>query len=254
MSHAHEQPERSPRDQVAAIFEDAKRLPPEANEATTRVAIIDKVLAVLGWRDRDVARESPSGAGDFLDYLLLANEKPWMVVEAKRAGDTFTITPPPRSGSQRASRTVDGLIQRGGNQLQAVLKQAATYCNDRGIVLACVTNGTQWMFFRGLGVSGRSWTKGSCFVFSSTDEILAQFPDFWACLSREAADEPWLLERLEIPGQALSVPPMRPIDHLEDLARGKAVGDKKRATYETVGDRFFADICCCPSSAIRMSV
>src|SRR5262249_49905007 len=119
----------------------------EANEARTRVELIDNVLNAMGWPVEEVEREASTGGGGFLDYELWATDVPFMVLEAKRVGRVFDLQAIGRGSRVRSLNT---LLSRGGEALREVLKQASTYCNDRGIPLACVSNGLQWVFFRGL--------------------------------------------------------------------------------------------------------
>jgi hypothetical protein len=89
------------RDAVLALFVKCKadkRLR-QANEASTRVELIDGVLKALGWPSFDAAREVPSGTGRFLDYELRTSREPWMVVEAKRVEATFELSIPAPKGS-----------------------------------------------------------------------------------------------------------------------------------------------------------
>ncbi len=39
-----------------------------------------------------------------------------------------------------------------GEALRDAMSQAASYCNQTGCTYAAVTNGVQWIFFRGLGL------------------------------------------------------------------------------------------------------
>ena len=186
-------PDTSMRKQVRDLLTELEGVTADLNETETRVRIIDRILEAVGWPHADIAREPGSGTGDFLDYVLQPAGKPWMIVEAKRAGEDFHIMPLPPKGARRNSHLVEGLMQRGSVQAEAVFKQAARYCNDRGIALACVTNGLQWIFFRGISV-GRPWKKGPTVAFESPAEVDAQFDLFCSCLARESAGEPWLLE------------------------------------------------------------
>lgn len=186
-----------------------------ANEATTRLLIIDDVLAGLGWPKETFHAEHASGAGDFLDYLLAIDGEPWMVVEAKRTGTAFDLPAPTGRGRDGTVRSVSSLLSRGGSAFRETAKQAAAYCNDRAVPLACVTNGYQWVFFRGLSWRGRPWNQNFALVFRSPQEVLARFDDFWTALSRTHARTAPLLRLLD--AQAETDPPVgdRPIDCLE---------------------------------------
>ena len=63
------------------------------NEADTRAKIIDKILKdVLGWAEKDIAREYSVNSG-FIDYRLNQNGICKLVIEAKRSDDYFLIPP-----------------------------------------------------------------------------------------------------------------------------------------------------------------
>jgi hypothetical protein len=180
-------PPATAKEAVAKVFVEFKpdRRFREANEAKTRLSVINAVLVAVGWPDVDIEVEVPSGAGDFLDYELYAQDQPWMVLEAKRAGQTFELS----DGTKRAGshlRTISSLQSQGGSALREALKQAATYCNDRSIPLACVTNGFQWIFFRGLSSKRQSWTAGSALVFGSREDVVARFDDFFVSVRSRA--------------------------------------------------------------------
>ena len=61
------------------------------NEALTRYALIDPLLRELGWdtEDPDVVVPEYSSGGGRVDYALLANSKPLMMVEAKKHGTSL---------------------------------------------------------------------------------------------------------------------------------------------------------------------
>ena len=174
------------RTRVQEIFRTHKAGPrlQGANEATTRLLIIDAVLEAVGWPKDEFCPEMHTGVGDFIDYFLSNNNEGWMVVEAKRTGTVFDL-PEPQGRRQDASvRSMKSLLERGGAAFKEAAKQAASYCNDSGVPLACVTNGYQWVFFRGLSRAGRTWQTTVALVFRSVDDVLARFDDFWLALSR----------------------------------------------------------------------
>src|SRR5687768_15736108 len=58
----------------------------EANEAETRLLLIDQVLEILGWRPEEYKPEQPTSGGGFTDYKLTINGQSLLIVEAKRFG------------------------------------------------------------------------------------------------------------------------------------------------------------------------
>lgn len=233
----------SPEAAVASTLEELSRLPSGTNEAETRAKAIDKILSALGWAESDIARELPSGTGEFLDYVLSTEGQPWMVVEAKRKGEVFAISPEPPKAARTRHRTVESVRQRGNPVLDRVFKQAADYCHDKGVVLACVTNGHQWVFFRGQVAPGRKWLRGEAITFESAAAIVDRFDDFCRCLSKASANDAWLLRQLEPAVAAPEVAPLRPVDLLPRL--GTKTSPPAAARLEAVrafGLRFLGEI------------
>lgn len=171
----------------------------EANEQTTRCELIDAILNALGWGAGTFDREVPSGAGDYLDYELKSQNEPWLVVEAKRAGSTFALDASGWRIGGSNLRAITTLQREGGQSLRDVMRQATTYCNDRAVPFACVTNGFQWVFFRGLSSEGVPWNAGRAVVFVGPDAILSQFDSFLGCLGRNSGSTAFLARMLDRP-------------------------------------------------------
>lgn len=204
--------------QLAEVMKRADRKLIGANEAKTRIVLIDRILAALGWSTDDVERELKSGVGNYLDYELRAQGRPWMLVEAKRTGSTFEL---PTFGKvvQTSLYSLQTLHQRSSAALREALSQAATYCNDRGVPLAAVTNGYQWLFFRGLSRRGAPWIKGVGLAFFSALELQNRFDEFFGALSRTFAHTPFLFQLLDRPGLRPPVTGKRPRDLLRTHRR-----------------------------------
>lgn len=185
----------------------------EANEATTRCELIDAVLRALDWPDGTFDRESATAAGDFLDYVLPCDGHGVLVVEAKRSGQTFALDDGLQSGS--SLRSITTLLKRGGASLREVLKQAAGYCNDRGIPYACVTNGYQWIFFRGLSSQTMPWASGRAYSFASAKQVLEHFDDFIGCIGRHMLATAFLPRLLFRPTTQELPPPRVPLHQIQ---------------------------------------
>ncbi len=227
---------------VARVFDEFKpsRRLRQANEARTRTELVNRVLSALGWPDRDIEPEAPSGTGEFLDYELWTDDQRWMVVEAKRAGLTFDLSDAGTKRSRSHLRSIASLNSQGGAELRAVLKQAATYCNDKGIPLACVTNGYQWLFFRGLSSKRRAWTAGSALVFASSEEVISRFDDFLRCLGRTWAGSTYLPELLDQAPSGELPAPSAPRDY---FSTRRAQPDADRiALLRSISDYLLGDI------------
>ena len=57
-----------------------------ANEAETRLLLIDKVLEILGWPKLDFHPEKVTPNGEYTDYRLSIDGQSRLIVEAKRFG------------------------------------------------------------------------------------------------------------------------------------------------------------------------
>lgn len=71
-----------------------KALPTDDTESDTRAKIIDPVLSHLGWTANEIKREPYAGWSDskgFIDYLLSVENRPMLVLEAKKTGCMFNI-------------------------------------------------------------------------------------------------------------------------------------------------------------------
>jgi predicted type IV restriction endonuclease len=65
-----------------------------ANEAKTRLLIIDEVLSILGWSKNEYEPEQATSTRSYTDYRLTIDGQPRLIVEAKRIG---VVNPLPKS-------------------------------------------------------------------------------------------------------------------------------------------------------------
>jgi hypothetical protein len=171
----------------------------ERNEATTRIQVIDRLLfECLGWSRADCVAEAAHG-GEYADYTCSA-PRPILIVEAKREGNYFEL-PAGFTGIEYSLAA----ITRDNPNLQAAIEQVAGYCQKRGVLLAAVGNGHQFVAF----VAVRQDTppmEGRALVFSSLPKMLERFKDFWDALSKIGIEEKRLTSRL-LGKAAPSIPP-----------------------------------------------
>lgn len=150
------------------------------NEADTRFKLIDQILAdVLGWHrlgDFNLERYSESG---YADYVLSADGRDRMVVEAKRANSILVDTSAKSTQYLTANSSVLKPAQLG-------LKQAQNYCVDSGTTFALLTSGLEWIAYWAVREGGRKPSEGKVIVFPSLDAISNDFSRFWDLFSREA--------------------------------------------------------------------
>jgi GTPase SAR1 family protein len=177
---------------LEAYLRKVKELKPdEINEANTRLQLIDEILLILGWKKKEFSPEESTGIRNYTDYIFKVNSVPHFVVEAKRLGISFTL---PETVSKR-EYTAKYLINSCGTELKEAMTQAAAYCNETGAPYAVVTNGEQWVIFRGLA-SGRGWIEHKAVVFVSAQMLKQNFTEFWNLLSKDAVANGKLSEKL----------------------------------------------------------
>jgi predicted type IV restriction endonuclease len=133
--------------------ERAKRLA-SANEAQTRLLLVDRILQVLGWGWDDFNPETAKRRGH-TDYLMTVDGRPRLVIEAKRVGHTFGF---PRSGMLKTEYPLKYLRTAYGPPLTEVIEQAERYTLDSGVPFAALTNGAEWMLIQMIPSPGQQPT------------------------------------------------------------------------------------------------
>jgi len=169
---------------VDAAFETAKRVLDDAKsnlanirtEEDAKIQIITRiVIEVLGWLHSDISAEHQNANG-FSDYELGDNDRPYLVVEAKKIGALDLATHSTSMGHYKISGPVLKPAFEGINQ-------AARYCHPRGIQLAVLTDGCAWIVFLPW-VPQTPFTERQAVVFPTMDAILDEFATFYELLSK----------------------------------------------------------------------
>lgn len=154
-------------------------------EQETRIKIIDRILIeVLNWPYEEIRAEEHTGSG-YLDYKLSHNGFSRIILEAKRDGSKLDISDLTGGrGYKISGPTLRSKI------LQEGIEQAINYCGHKNAELACVTNGNEWLVFRGnrLG-DGRDTCDGMGIVFPSLDDITSNFLIFYNLLAYESVQQ-----------------------------------------------------------------
>ena len=164
----------------------------DQSEADTRCKLIDAILIdCLGWVENDIRREPHLDTG-FVDYIL-TTDRPALVVEAKRAGDSFSL---PIDVSSARNFTVGGVLGADPVMKQH-FNQAIGYCSAGGIRLAIITNGAQWIAFLGSRIDGKPLAKGNAVAFRSLEDISRRFAFFHSLFSKQGVLEHYLPHFLE---------------------------------------------------------
>lgn len=161
------------------------------NEATTRLHLIDTVLfECLAWNKLlDCSVETPHG-NEYADYVLSC-PLPSVVLEAKREGIWFEIP----VAKQRRFYSLRSLCRECSN-LRSAIEQAARYAQSRGIPLAIVSNGHQFLAFIASRDDGRPPLEGKAVVFESMQAIANDFIRFWNLLSKPGIQDRRIISAL----------------------------------------------------------
>jgi predicted DNA-binding ribbon-helix-helix protein len=158
-------------DQVAAM-----------NEAKTRLLLIDEVLLALGWNKDDFNPEQAARAAGFTDYLLSVDGYPRLVVEAKRAGHTFTSN----KRHTKSEYTLPYARTAFGQPFSEVLEQAERYAREHGVPYAALTNGGEWVLVQLIPSPGTTADDCKCIFFGHLLKDEANFDLLWELLSLDA--------------------------------------------------------------------
>ncbi|MHB8369068.1 MAG: AAA family ATPase [Leptospirales bacterium] len=153
------------------------------NEANTRFKLIDQILnLVLGWHKlEDFSLEKHSESG-YADYVLSADGRDRMVVEAKSKGDVLVDT---------SAKSIQYLAVKSAalKNAQVGLNQAQGYCVSTGTIFAVLTSGIEWVAYLAIREHGKKPSEGKVIVFPSLDAISQEFSQFWDLFSRQAVLE-----------------------------------------------------------------
>lgn len=147
------------------------------NEAQTRFHIIDTILfECLGWNREEVEVEN-SEDNQFTDYEF---GKPRLaILEAKRENIYFNIPATENSSILTDVRS----IFIASNSAKSAIKQAQGYCSNRGVPIAIVSNGHQFLIFLASRQDGTSIFDGKLIAFRSLNHLLKNFVEAWQLLS-----------------------------------------------------------------------
>jgi hypothetical protein len=170
-------------DKFCKIIEEKKNYEDTVEtEQDTRLKIIDRILTEsLGWDYKNISTE-PSTIDGYIDYVLSSEGLSKVIVEAKRAEFTFDFAKRP-SGS---SYILNGAVFHEDSLKQGIA-QAIRYCGQKNTELACVTNGEEWLIFRGSRLGdGTDTMLGKGIVFSSLEGVKEHFSLFYDLLHFES--------------------------------------------------------------------
>jgi len=202
------------------------------NEATTRLHLIDRLLfECLGWEREDCVAEE-THEGTYTDYSL-GQPMRLLVVEAKREGIYFQL-PVGFAGRTCSLKT---LCQQS-LELDAAIRQAIQYCQERGIAAGAICNGHQLIAFIGSRTDGTCPNAGRALVFVSLKDMEERFPELWQHLSRpgiQAFNLHSLLKDVTQP------PPSKLSQRIANYPGFKG-RNQLQASLKILGDLFLQDI------------
>lgn len=148
------------------------------NEASTRFHLIDRLVQeVLDWAPEEIRVEVRESEG-ISDYELGAPARV-LLIEAKREEISFELP----AGFDAKEISLPALAQLNDG-IASAIAQALSYCLERGIPVAAVANGQQWIGFLASRTDGVPPRSGRAVVFSSLDDMVRRFPDLWEAFSR----------------------------------------------------------------------
>lgn len=207
----------------------------DLNEATTRIQVIDRLLFdCLGWTPEEITGEEYQ-LGDYLDYVLGKPER-FAVLEAKRLGRHFDAP-----SGVAGERIVDiSTVADHSSENQTAVQQVLQYCQKGGIPIAILCNGVQIIAFLGSRQDGIAPMAGKAILFSSLEEMQADFSTLWDSLSRQGVASGNLRYRLSRRGK-MAPPPERLSARLTQYP-----GFRSRSELETdvriLADLFLQDL------------
>ena len=206
-----------------------------ANEAKTRLLLIDEMLDILGWPKLDFNPEETTSTGGYTDYRLTISSESRLIIEAKRIG---LVEPLPRS-IQNPSYSNSFLYSSCGPEMQLLLRQCQSYCIACGLPYVVATTGDIWIIMVGFKY-GVEWGKLRSFFFHSLEDIAQRFSEFYGLISREAVENNSLEEKF---GSMVLVKPtvaIRPREKVENPPDTSSIPE--RHIIEAFFDRFMGEI------------
>ena len=160
------------------------------NEANTRFKFIDRLLMeCLGWCRDDILCED-NYQKKYTDYTL-SLFRSVAVLEAKKSGDYFELP----AGINNLFQPIKSVYKDNKN-LKSAIDQVKGYCNDRGIQVAIVSNGWQFLAFVANRNDSIPPLEGKVLVVPSLEIFLNEFKEVWNCLSKNGFEEEYLVKKL----------------------------------------------------------
>lgn len=181
------------------------------NEAQTRFSILDIIIKeCFGWNLDEIKVENHQDR-EFTDYELGNPRR--VIWEAKREGITFDF--PPRGDGKKLLIDLPSLIASDVATEEAIM-QVQQYCSRRGVPIAVVSNGHQFITYLASRSDGVSPLEAKALVFDSLNILLDHFPFAWKMLSKDGVNGNNLIRYLTTGDTGV---PKKPSEYLHSYPR-----------------------------------
>ncbi len=157
-----------------------------ANEASTRLLLVDEILVALGWPKDSFHPETCTSDGTYMDYRITLDDIPRFVVEAKRIGHTFA---PSNNKLRKTEYLLSYMRQAFGAPFTEVLQQAEEYCRNIRVPFAVLTNGAEWVLAQVLPIPGVAADRLRCYYFGNILDDNHNLNLMWERLSKPAVSQ-----------------------------------------------------------------
>lgn len=160
------------------IYEDIKdKIEHIKSEEDAKIQLINRILTeCLNWRHTDISSENKHDTG-YSDYMLLNNQQPVLIIEAKRIG-IIDVDISKKMDMQYLK--ISGAALK--NALPGI-EQAASYALPSGLSIAVLTDGVIWIIFKTF-IPNENYKLKEAIVFPSLDSILSNYSKFYELLSK----------------------------------------------------------------------
>ncbi|MCU4611006.1 P-loop NTPase family protein [Acinetobacter ursingii] len=148
------------------------------NEAQTRFDLIDELLLkCFAWEKHEIFLEHAEGR-TYTDYEL--GSPKIAIIEAKKEGVSFDL---PIQAKPILKKSIKSIFISSPEAKEAI-EQASRYCQSRGVPIAIVSNGHQFIAFIASRTDGMSVFDTDAFVLESLIHLKDNFALAWKLLSK----------------------------------------------------------------------
>ncbi len=167
------------------IIQQNENLEKIRNEAETRFHVIDEILQKCLFWEKNDTRVEISHNKKYTDYELGIPRK--VIWEAKREGVAFEL--PAGAGTDKNIRVNISSILETSSSAKKAIHQVSSYCSERGVQIAVITNGYQIIAFLATRTDGIPPLEGEALAFNSLNHLYDNFEKAWQFLSFSGVHE-----------------------------------------------------------------